>query len=114
MLIMQLLVAGTMLGTLSPVEPKRAASPFDVASLLDEQVLNTSTAREDIAQVATAEQSARVSNNSVSGTSTTGSVRMDGNAFQNVSGLVIVNANSGNNVAINAAMNVNIVITPQP
>ena len=75
--------------------------------------LATATAREDIAQIATAQQTARVSNNSVNGTSRTGEVAIDGQAFQNFSGLGIVNANSGNNVGINAAINVNVTITPR-
>lgn len=90
-----------------------ARSPFASPSL-DTETLGKATAREDISQVASADQSASVSGNSVSGQSTTGTVTIDGNAFQNQSGLTIVNANTGNNVAINAAMNVNIVFAPLP
>ena len=37
-----------------------------------------------------------------------------GNAFQNMSGLSILNVNTGNNVAINAALNVNISLQAAP
>ena len=94
----------------SPNAP--AAPTFAQAAPLDIDDLDKATAREDIAQHATADQAATVSNNSVNGQSTTGTVAIDGNAFQNLSGLAIVNANTGNNVAINAALNVNVIFTP--
>ncbi|MCW2351530.1 hypothetical protein [Sphingobium sp. B12D2B] len=83
-----------------------AAPPVDVATL--EQV----TGRADLNQIAQSEHVAAVSDSSVSGNSVTGAVAIDGNAFQNLSGLAIINANSGNNVAINASMNVNIALLP--
>lgn len=99
-------------------EPKESptptkASPFS-SPALNVDVLGAATAREDISQVASSEQTATVSGNSVNGQSTTGALNIDGNAFQNQSGLTIVNANTGNNVAVNASMNVNIVFTPPP
>lgn len=65
--------------------------------------------REDTgAMIASATQRNTVANNSVTGDSVTGNVEIDGNAFQNLQGLAVISANSGNNVAINSAMNVTI------
>ena len=88
-----------------------AATPFDAAAIIDGD-LQMIAGREDTSQIATASQTAGVSRNSVGDNSTTGDARVSDNAFQNLSGLSILNVNTGNNVAINAAMNVNITITP--
>lgn len=92
--------------------PVMAPAPFGSAAALDPASLDRETAREDVAQIATAEQAARVSNNSINGPSQTGTVSIDGNAFQNLQGLAVINANSGNNVAINSSLNVNIHFAP--
>jgi hypothetical protein len=42
----------------------------------------------------------------------TGAVSLDGNAFQNLQGMAVISANSGNNVAMNSAMNVTINMAP--
>jgi len=76
------------------------------------ETLDAIAGREDLAQIAQAEQNAVVSRSSVNGQSTTGGIAIDDNAFQNLSGLSVVNANTGNNVAINASMNVNISLYP--
>jgi hypothetical protein len=89
--------------------PQAPASPFAAPRMRDGD-LGLSTAREDIGQIATAEQTAVVSDSKVSGNVQTGAVSISDNAFQNLSGLSVINANSGNNVAINAAMNVNVTI----
>ena len=68
--------------------------------------------REDTRQYSQADLKAGVANNSVGDHAVTGAAEIDGNAFQNMSGLSILNVNTGNNVAINAAMNVNISISP--
>lgn len=94
-------------------QPETASSPFG-ASAIDEGSLRTVTGREDTTQVAHANQVAGVTRNSVGDNSVTGDARIDGNAFQNMSGLSILNVNTGNNVAINAAMNVNVSIQPGP
>ena len=54
-----------------------------------------------------------VADNHIVGNVTTGGVSIDGNAFQSLNGLAIVNANTGNNVAINASLNVNVAISPR-
>lgn len=79
---------------------------------MTESKLQAIAGREDTTQISQADQTAEVSRNSVGDNSVTGSSRVDGNAFQNMSGLSILNINTGNNVAINASMNVNISINP--
>lgn len=76
------------------------------------ETLQKTAGREDVTQISQAEQNAQVTRNSVGDNSVTGNSRIDGNAFQNMSGLSILNVNTGNNVAINAAMNVNVSISP--
>jgi hypothetical protein len=93
------------------------ASPFSQAQAASDEVLQKATAREDLSLAARSEQSSNVTGNSVNGTSTTGTISFSDNAFQTASGLTVINANSGNNVSMNASMNVNIVMvpaTPQP
>ncbi|GGB39371.1 hypothetical protein GCM10011380_31080 [Sphingomonas metalli] len=89
-----------------------AAAGFE-ASALTETDLGAIAGREDHGtQIAQADQRNTVQNNSVTGNSTTGTVTIDGQAFQNLSGLAVISANSGNNVAINSAMNVVINLAP--
>ena len=86
---------------------------FAAGGALGEAELGGVTGREDIALLsAEATQRNTVANNSVTGNSVTGNIRIDGNAFQNLQGLAVISANSGNNVAINSAMNVTINMTP--
>ena len=87
------------------------AEPFASAALSDD-TLHSIAGREDTAQIATADQVAGVTRNSVGDNVRTGEATISGNAFQNMSGLSILNVNTGNNVAINAALNVNIALTP--
>lgn len=101
----QAVVPQTMQGA-----PEQIAAPF--AEAVDESDLRNVAGREDVNQLSYANQVAGVSRNSVGNNSTTGDARISDNAFQNMSGLSILNINTGNNVAINAAMNVNISITP--
>lgn len=89
------------------------ASPFAVAAI-GESELGAIAGREDTAQIARNEQVAGVANNSVGDNAVTGDARISDNAFQNMSGLSILNVNTGNNVAINASMNVNVSISPGP
>lgn len=93
----------------TPAEPIGA---FAAETRLDLETLHDETARADTKQAATANQAAGVSQNSVVGNSATGGITLDGQSFQNMSGMTIVNANSGNNVAINSSLNVNIRFTP--
>lgn len=104
-------VAEAQVTTPGPAETV-AAEPdaaFGSAAALGEADLGSVAGRADVGtQIAAADQRNVVSNNSVTGNSVTGDVRIDGSAFQNLQGLAVINANSGNNVAINSAMNVTI------
>ncbi len=82
------------------------------AGAIDDKMLSAIAGREDVNQTSTATQTAGVSRNSVGSNSVTGNATVSDNAFQNLSGLSILNVNTGNNVAINASMNVNISISP--
>ena len=104
-----------LVGTLAPAAAgaQTPAAPF-AADALEEQALAAIAGREDTRQSAIAEQNAGVAHNSVGDNVRTGDAAISDNALQNLSGLSILNVNTGNNVAINAAMNVNIAIQPIP
>ena len=89
------------------------ASAFAEAPIAD-SALKGLTARENLSLVASNTQTASISGNSVSGVSTTGEAGVSGQAFQGAQGMMLVSVNSGNNVSINAALSVNIIINPQP
>lgn len=93
--------------------PLQPVMPFD-ATAVTEDTLSGIAGREDTTQLSYAQQTSQVSRNSIGDNSRTGDARIADNAFQNLSGLSILNVNTGNNVAINAAMNVNIAINPLP
>lgn len=104
-----------LLAAATPSQPPvvvEKAKPFASAKSLDVAELARQTAREDIAQIANSEQTASVSRNTVQGQSQTGNATFADNAFQNISGFTVVNANTGNNSAINGAIVVNVTITP--
>jgi hypothetical protein len=93
-----------------PAAPQAIADqPAFAAAPVPDGDLGKATGREDTGtMIASATQRNTVANNSVIGNSVTGDVQIDGNAFQNLQGLAVISANSGNNVAINSAMNVTI------
>jgi hypothetical protein len=70
------------------------------------------TGREDTAQEVRAQNTATVSHNSVTGQSQTGTISFDSQSFQNLAGLSLLSANTGNNVSINSSLNVNVAIHP--
>lgn len=98
------------LAVLFPAAARAQQAPF--ATVVAEDTLGAVAGREDVQQEASAVQTAQVSRNSVGDHVTTGDATIDGQAFQNLSGLSILNVNTGNNVAINAAMNVTISLSP--
>lgn len=104
------LQAAPALAQEAPAQPA-ATTPF-TAPALAEDALGAVAGREDTHQSAIANLNAGVSNNSVGSNSTTGDAKISDQAFQNLSGLSILNVNTGNNVAINAALNVTISINP--
>jgi hypothetical protein len=97
------------------ISEQQAVAPAPFAPpAVDEDALSKIAGREDTAQSSYANQVAGVSNNTVGDNVRTGDATISDNAFQNLSGLSVLNVNTGNNVAINAAMNVNIAISPNP
>lgn len=96
-----------------PANAEAPGAAFAVAPVGDD-VLQKAAGREDVAEIAQADQAATVSRNSVGDNSHTGAVQISDNAFQNLQGLAVLNVNTGNNVAFNAAMNVNISINSNP
>lgn len=91
----------------------QAQPVFSADAAAGDIVLAAATGKADLAQEARATNTATVANNAVIGDSSTGEIAFDGQALQNLSGLAVINANTGNNVAMNATMNVNIAVTPQ-
>lgn len=90
------------------------AQVFGEAARVEEEVLGAVAGKQDINQTSVTNNRTNVSNNSIGNNNSTGTIGVDGNAFQNMSGLSILSMNSGNNVAISSAMNVNIAIVPGP
>jgi hypothetical protein len=76
-----------------------------------ENLLASANGREQVNWLnATATNTAVVTDNHVGDNNVTGSVNVSDSAFQNVSGISMVNFNTGNNSSINAAMSVNLQI----
>jgi hypothetical protein len=86
-----------------------AAGPFGAAPV-DNALLGTVTGQADLTQVVQAQNRSEVSGNTVSGNSQTGTINFDPNSFQNLNGLSLLSANTGNNVSINSSLNVNVAI----
>ena len=86
------------------------ASPFGSSAAIDNSDLSTVTGQSDLAQVVSAQNTSNVSGNTVSGNSQTGAIQFDGGSFQNLNGLSLLSANTGNNVSINSSLNVNVAI----
>ena len=106
-------VSATSQVTVQTTEPA-ALSLFGSARSVDDGALDQATAREDLSLVAQSQQATSVSNNSVNGTSRTGEVTISDSAFQNASGLTVLNSNTGNNVAMSGSINVNVTIISGP
>ncbi len=87
-------------------------APFRVGQKVSSDTLNAITGQADLAQVIRANNTSTVSNNSVSGNSATGTISFDNGAFQGLNGLSVLSANTGNNVAINSSLNVNVTVAP--
>lgn len=87
------------------------AAPFAAAAVVDEATLAAATGRADIKvaqQNINVQNNSNVAGNSINGDFTTGLISIGGGAFDGFNGLALLNFNSGNNVAINASMNVNV------
>lgn len=99
--------------TLLMAAPAAAQTAFAAPPVGDSQ-LGAIAGRADMAVVAQSDQASTVSQNSVGDGSVTGNVKIDGNAFQNMQGLSVLNVNTGNNVSMNTSMNVVIMVNPGP
>ena len=94
----------------SQASSANAASPFAKAEPIAERGLAAIAGREDVNQVTNSEQTNSVSENSVGDNSVTGELSISDNAFSNTTGFIILNANTGSNVAINASIQVNVAL----
>lgn len=89
------------------------ASPYAGSSVADDATLAGATGMADVKvleQAINVRNTSTISGNIINGDPTTGTISIDGGAFSNFNGMALVNANTGNNVSINAAMNVNVGI----
>ena len=64
-----------------------------------------------MALVVNAQNNGTVSGNTIAGDTKTGTIQFDSSSFQNLNGLSLLSANTGNNVSINSSLNVNVAIT---
>ena len=87
-----LAVGQTALAPAPASAPARAENPFGAAAAIGNDTLGT------------------VTGNTVSGQSQTGTITFDGSSFRDLNGLSLLSANTGNNVAINSSLNVNVAI----
>lgn len=97
--------------SVTSTSPTAAASPFGSIKPVDNADLSAVTGRSDLAQVVNAQNKGVVSGNTISGPSQTGTIQFDSSSFQNLNGLSLLSANTGNNVAINSSLNVNVSIS---
>lgn len=65
-----------------------------------------------VEQTTTVTSTSTVTGNTINGDFTTGTITLGGGALDNFNGLALFNINTGNNVAINSAMTVNVAIQP--
>lgn len=91
-----------------------AATPClaQYASPVADSELSKIVGKADLAQTVRANNTATLTNNQVNGNSITGGISIDGQALSNLNGLAIISANTGNNVAINSSLNVNVTVRP--
>ncbi|WP_019831040.1 hypothetical protein [Sphingomonas sp. PR090111-T3T-6A] len=87
-------------------------SPFGQAGAVGDGQLSTIAGMANVDQYVMAQNTNTVSDNHVDGNSVTGTINFDPTSFQNMNGLSVLSANTGNNVAINSSLNVNIAIRP--
>ena len=104
---MRALIIGLLL--VGPTANAQDAFPGNTA--VSEEVLGGVTGRENVAVIASSTQTVTVAQNSISGISTTGTIAFDDNAFQNLAGFALINANTGNNVAISSSLSVSMTVT---
>lgn len=93
-------------------EPSESALPFGDAAKVGGAELAKTIGSADLSMVIAAKNSSNVSNNVISGGAVTGGISFDQAALSNLSGLSVLSANTGNNVAINSSLNLNVAIRP--
>lgn len=106
-----MIVRSIIILAFASTSPALAQDAFAVSPVGD-TALGAIAGRADTLIVARSNQTSAVSENSVGDNVATGDVRIDAQAFQNLQGLSLLNVNTGNNVSMNSAMNVNIAINP--
>lgn len=87
--------------------------PFASVAIADDAQLAVVTGMADIKAIqetANVANTSTVTGNIINGDPITGTISIDGGSFSGFNGLALVSANTGNNVSINAAMNVNVAI----
>jgi hypothetical protein len=105
------LLPGLAVGQTAPASALAPAeNPFGAAAAIGNDTLGTVTGQADLAQVVEARNTGTVTGNTVSGQSQTGTITFDGSSFRDLNGLSLLSANTGNNVAINSSLNVNVAI----
>lgn len=97
--------------TATPIAAEANAAPFGSVKPVGNTDLNAVIGRADLAQVVNAQNTGVVSGNTVTGNSQTGTIHFDSSSFQNLNGLSVLSANTGNNVSINSSLNVNVAIS---
>ena len=108
-----LAAAGFLLASTSPASAQSAdQNPFGAVPSVAGDQLATMTGQANVAEQIRANNTSTVANNTVEGNSVTGDINFGNGAFQNLNGLSVLSANSGNNVAINASLNVNVAVRP--
>lgn len=65
-----------------------------------------------VEQTTTTTSTSTVEGNTINGNFTTGTVNLSNGALDNFNGLALFNINTGNNVAINSSMTVNVALQP--
>ena len=104
-------IAQAQTATAPAVAADANATPFGSVQPVGNTDLNGVTGRADLAQVVNAQNNGVVSGNTVTGNSQTGTIHFDSSSFQNLNGLSVLSANTGNNVSINSSLNVNVAIS---
>lgn len=97
------------------IAPSDGPAPFQAAPVVSDDVLSGAHAKADLSlidQIAAVHNSSTVADNTINGDFATGVVSIASDAFAGTTGLTLFNINTGNNVAINSSMNVNVAIQP--
>jgi hypothetical protein len=95
--------------------PTRAQTAPPVPAPVADSLLADTRGMADVrvvGQTTTVTSTSTVEGNTINGDFTTGTITLGNGALDNFNGLALFNINTGNNVAINSAMTVNVAIQP--